>query len=111
MKRGRSFMKYRMGSRDANHASIRDGLRALGHFVIDLAAVGGGVPDICVFRRSGVETTLVDVLQRLSPVWLEVKVAKGKLRESQREWRERAEARGLRVATVRTLDEALEALQ
>lgn len=115
MKRARSFMKYRMGSRDANHAAIRDGLRKLGHFVVDLAGCGDGVPDLCVYPR----VTDGDLLryaifgarrEDCAPVWLEVKAGKGKLRESQLKWRASAEARGIRVATVRTLDEALAVL-
>lgn len=33
---------------DANHAEIRDGLRALGHEVLDLSAAGQGIPDLAV---------------------------------------------------------------
>ena len=36
------------GRRDNNHAEIRDGLRECGYFVIDLADVGNGVPDLLV---------------------------------------------------------------
>jgi hypothetical protein len=108
VKRGRSFMKYRMGSRDANHAAIRDGLRALGHFVVDLAGVGDGVPDLCVYPQHHASAPM---LKSAMPVWLEVKTAKGKARTSQLDWKAAAESRGLRVATARTLDEALEALR
>ena len=45
------------------------------------------------------------------PVYLELKVAKGRLLKSQVEWRASAEARGIRVVTVRSVDEALEALK
>lgn len=105
MKRGLSFMKYRNGSRDANHNAIRDGLRALGHFVIDCAGVGEGVADLCVYYvgpRSDVSPF---------PVWLEVKTAKGKLRTSQLDWSAAAASRGVRVRVARTLDEALRALE
>jgi hypothetical protein len=33
---------------DNNHAAIRDGLRDYGYEVLDLSAVGGGVPDLAV---------------------------------------------------------------
>lgn len=99
--RGRDFFARKAGRRDANHAAIRDGLRRLGHFVIDCGGVGGGVPDLCVFPFG--RTTL-------GAVWLELKVARGKLRQSQLDWRAQAEARGLVVRVARTFDEALDAL-
>ena len=37
---------------DANHAAVRDGLRALGYEVLDLSACGGGVPDLMVKIRA-----------------------------------------------------------
>ena len=46
-----------------------------------------------------------------APVWLELKAGKGKLRLSQVAWRAKAERSGIRVATARTLDEAIEALR
>lgn len=99
MKRSRSWLRHRNGQRDATHAVIVTGLRQLGYYVIELTGAGGGVPDIVVYsRRSD------------APVWLELKSAKGKLRESQVAWRDAAVARGLRVATARSLDEALAAL-
>jgi hypothetical protein len=104
VKRSRSFLRYRRGSRDANHVAIRDGLRNLGHEVIDLAPVGDGVADLEVFRFLGAG------IWSLKPTFLELKVGKGKLRESQLAWRERAASRGIRVRTVTTLAEALEAL-
>lgn len=113
----KTWMRYRQGNRDANHKAIRDGLRKLGHFVVDLAGVGGGVPDLLVWpkvdwmRPMSTEQHIALLSNGPTPVWLEIKVGKGKLRESQAEWREQAEARGLKVATVRTLDEALGALQ
>lgn len=35
---------------DRNHGEIRDGLRAEGFSVVDTSAVGGGFPDLVVFR-------------------------------------------------------------
>ncbi len=51
---------------DANHAEIRDGLRALGYDVLDLSDVGGGIPDLCVNRKDF----------RLPPFFFEVKDGK-----------------------------------
>ena len=107
--RGAAFFRSKAGRRDANHAAIRDGLRKLGHFVQDLAAVGDGCPDLMVIRSAGF--SFVAGWLDATPVFLELKAGRGKLRASQLAWREQAEARGIRVATVRTLDEALEALR
>ena len=49
---------------DDNHAEIRDGLRALGHDVLDTSSLGGGVGDLAV---------------KVSPtmsIWLEIKRSK-----------------------------------
>ena len=102
MSRSRAWFKQKAGRRDANHAAIRDGLRKLGHFVVDLAAVGDGVPDLLVAPRRPVDERMV---------FIEVKAAKGRLRASQLAWRAEAERRGIRVAVARTLDEAIEALR
>lgn len=104
----KTWLRYRQGSRDANHASIRDGLRKLGFFVVDLASVGGGVPDLVVWDDS---PRRLQLEREPATVWLELKVGKGKLRESQQAWRAEAERRGVRVATVRTLEEALAAVE
>ncbi len=113
----RRFFARRKGNLDANHLAIRDGLRKLGHFVVDLAGVGDGVPDLWVLPHVDwrIVTTIdqhIELLERGTvPVWLELKVGKGKLRASQVAWRLKAEARGIRVATVTTLDEALAAVR
>jgi hypothetical protein len=52
---------------DANHAHIRDGLRALGWDICDLSDVGGGVPDL-----------VVRMPDHGLPVFLEIKVMVGK---------------------------------
>lgn len=113
MSRGAAWFRQKAGRRDANHAAIVNGLRALGHFVVETASVGGGVPDLCVFARPD-WWRLSDDAEALAklpvPTWLELKVAKGRVLKSQVAWRAKALAAGLRVATVRTLDEALEAL-
>ena len=102
--RGREFYRRKAGRRDANHAAIRDGLRALGHFVVDTAGVGDGVPDLLVYPR------WPDMIMHPTGLWLEVKTEKGKLRAAQLAWATSAKAVGLHVATARTLDEALAAV-
>lgn len=68
----------RHGRRDANHAKIRDGLRAVGCSVDDTADLGGGFPDLVVGFRG------ITYL-------LEVKRPGGKVRDGQalkmRTWR------------------------
>ena len=85
MSRGPAWYAQKAGRRDANHKRIVDGLRKLGHFVVETASVGGGVPDLCVYRRGRWVFP--------EPVWLELKTAKGRERASQVAWREAAEAR------------------
>jgi len=85
----------RKTSYDANHIEIVDKLRAIGATVVDLASVGGGVPDILVGWRG--RTYL-----------LEIKTTKGYIRATQeqffRSWV------GGRIAIVRSFDEALDVL-
>ena len=50
---------YSRPSRDDNHAIVVDALRLAGAFVVDLGAVGGGVPDLIVFRHGA--TYLLEV--------------------------------------------------
>lgn len=101
----RRFFQARAGKPDANAEVIIKALRALGHFVVPIRSSDPGVADLLVFPR-----TLAPPWRNL-PVFLELKVAKGKLLASQVEWRASAEARGIRVVTVRSVDETLEALR
>jgi hypothetical protein len=55
-----------------------------------------GTPDILVLKPYG---------------WLEVKTAMGELRASQALWHRAARSRGVRVATVRSISEALQTVQ
>jgi hypothetical protein len=45
-------MRHR-GRTDANHALVREVFRQLGAEVLDLAAVGGGCPDLLVHIKTG----------------------------------------------------------
>ena len=55
--------------RDPNHRQISDALKAAGCLVYDAAHVGGGVPDLFVFRRVGGEwrTWLLEVKDGSKP--------------------------------------------
>jgi len=56
-------VRYRRTRRDANHAEIVKTLRSVGCSVLDLAAVGGGCPDLLVAgpAHSHNETLLIEV--------------------------------------------------
>ena len=86
---------------DANHAHIRDELRAQGWQVLDLSAAGCGVPDLLVALTPG------------SPWFLEIKdeekpLSAQKLTPKQEVWH--SFAWGI-TSKVRSLDEAMEVLQ
>lgn len=88
---------------DSNHAEIRDGLRAMGYEVLDLSHVGGGIPDLAVKVRG-----------KLGMVhFLEIKdgskpLSRQALTKEQEVWHNFAHAI---TSKVRTLDEAVEALE
>lgn len=92
----------RRARKDANHAAIVAGLRSVGVSVLELHQLGGGVPDVLAGRNGR---------ERL----LEVKppgALSGGHKVSapgQSEWA--ARWRGIPVAVVTSLDEALEALR
>lgn len=81
-------------SYDENHAPITRALERAGCYVIDLARVGGGVPDILVYRRA---TGLLRLI--------EIKTAKGRLRKSQEEFAQKCPR-----WVARTVREAFEAM-
>lgn len=79
---------------DANHAEIRDGLRAAGFPVLDLSGAGHGVPDLSVLAAPG------------KVVFLEVKTSeKEKLTKAETEWFKFA---GTVSVVVWSLEQALE---
>lgn len=83
---------------DSTHAAIRDGLRALGCVVHDLAAVGGGVPDLLVGARG-------------RWVLIEAKSPKKSLRgKPQEDFHALATQRGLPCAVAHDLEEAVDAV-
>jgi hypothetical protein len=89
---------------DANHSTVRDGLRGRGWDVLDLSDVGGGVPDLCV--RSPTHHL---------PTFFEVKVLEGKrdpkpapLTKEQEKWLVYC---GSITYTVTSLEEALAILK
>lgn len=105
----KAFFRTRAGKSDANSQTIIDGLRGLGYFVVPIRASDPGVSDIAVLVRT--ENTFKRPWNEVASwLWLELKTAKGKLRESQVEWQDRAKLRGAMVASAKTLDEALAAL-
>lgn len=80
---------------DSNHREVVAALRAAGCEVLDLSRVGGGCPDLLVYRTAR-------GLLRL----LEVKVAKGRLTELQQ-----TKFMRLPVWVVRSPAEALAAME
>ena len=81
----------RRGRTDRNHAEIRDALRARGWKVVSLADVGGGVPDLLIWRP-GKRIRLI-----------EVKAEHGALTDDQQTFL----MEGWPVTIVRSVEEAL----
>lgn len=88
-------MYFKSYGQDANHGEITEALEDAGCIVTDLSKVGGGCPDLLVYRPA---TGLLRLL--------EVKTRKGKLERSQEEFRRRVP-----TWIARTPREALEALE
>ena len=80
---------------DANHAEIRDSLRACGYQVIDLSAVGHGIPDLLVVSKTG------------QIVLIEVKAPKGRMTPAEDKFH--AEFNGP-LAVVRSVEAALQVM-
>lgn len=93
--RGPSWFRAKAGRRDSNQRTLTKALDRLKYFYVDCAGIGGGVPDLLVYDRAS------------NPVWVEVKTLKGKLRDSQREFIARLDARGIHHGVARTVEELL----
>lgn len=95
-------MKRRANRTDENHAAIRDAMRGTGAFVVDCSHVGAGFPDFLVFfRGSCIPVECKDGAK--SP-------SRRKLTPDQVDFHAEALARGVSIAVVKTVDEALAAL-
>lgn len=92
---------YRKTKRDANHAEIVSALRAVGCSVTDLAAVGGGVPDLLV--GIGSRNWLLEV-KRPGVAGKKRGKTQAETNDKQETFRERWRGQ---VATVSTTEEAL----
>lgn len=92
--------------------SIRSALERLGHWVERIqsgqvpALYGGKVRYIHCASSGTPDLHVVD-----RGIWLEVKTPGARLRPQQVDWHARAKARGVKVATVRSVAEALEAVR
>lgn len=51
----------RAAKRDSNHAAVVRALEAAGCVAIDLAALGGGVPDLLVYRKATGLLRLIEI--------------------------------------------------
>lgn len=99
---GNAGVKARMSygvKRDANHRHIVEALERIGCFVVDLASVGSGVPDLLVIRQGRVE-------------FVEIKNPKtgyGRrgLNPLQIVFQERARVHGCTIHVVTSVDDAL----
>ena len=93
----------RAARRDANHAEVRDGLRAAGCKVLDLGAVGKGCPDLLVGFRGRLR--LLEVKDGSKPP-----SARELTPDEQAFFREWGDGARLPVHVVRSLDDALVAI-
>ncbi|GAP66813.1 hypothetical protein MBSD_n2128 [Mizugakiibacter sediminis] len=88
---------------DANHADVKNALRAIGCYVVDCAHVGAGFPDlVCAWRGK----------------WVFIEVKDGakvpsarKLTPDQTIFHAEALSRNCRVHVVTSADEAIKAMQ
>jgi Holliday junction resolvase len=97
-------MRYRRVMRDSNHKAIVDALKAVGCSVLDLAAVGGGCPDI--LAANSYRTVLMEIKR---PGVIGKKAGKLRAEVVEKQTKFRDSWRGP-VATVSTVEEAIAAL-
>lgn len=81
---------------DANQAEVVDAIRKAGYEIIDLARVGGGVPDLVVLAPDG----WIHLMEIKNPK------SRGKLNKLQQEWH--AKWRGEKPIVVNSAEEALD---
>lgn len=100
----------RRGKQDANSSAIIAALKRCGASVVDLHAVGGGVPDILVGFRIG---PLIGGTHE-SMLLMEIKTAKARPTQNAATWQKQLafarDWRGTPVVTVRNEAEALAAI-
>lgn len=95
----------RIAKKDGNHRSIVNGLRALGFSVLELHAVGGGVPDILVGwngRERLLEIKMPDGHKPRGATQAETNERQAAFRDA---WR------GVPIGRVTTIEEAIVALR
>lgn len=82
---------------DANQGEIVSALRSLGCHVLELSAVGGGVPDLVVWHRDGIRARLVEIKNPLT---------RGKLNDVQTQWH--ANWTGMKPLVLTTVEQAVQ---
>lgn len=90
----------RAAKTDANHAEIRQALRAAGWTVVDLSAVGRGVPDLLCAKQGRIE--LVEVKDGRKPS------SARKLTPDETHFMTTLAAAGVTVRVVLSVEEALQ---
>lgn len=97
----KAFMSQRRGTPrriDGNQPEIVQALRRIGCHVLELSFVGGGVPDLVVWKRDGLTARLVEIKNPAS---------KGKLNELQERWHR--DWTGAKPLIIESVDQAMEA--
>lgn len=84
---------------DANHADIREALRAVGWEVFDISAVGRGWPDLLAVKHGVVR--FIEVKDGEKPP------SARQLTKDEAEWHARYQRAGGQVLVVTSVDEAL----
>jgi hypothetical protein len=84
---------------DANHAAIVDAMRRVGFVVLDLSRVGGGIPDLWVYKAG-------------RAVWVEIKdgskpPSKQRLTKAQEAFHALCRSGGVEIVTVTSVEQAI----
>jgi hypothetical protein len=99
--------KRNRSKHDGNHDEIVEALEDVGCIVVDLSAVGGGCPDILVWRRS---TGMLRLLEIKNPETTAKTHRKVDRKLTETEIKQEAFRSLVPVWVVKTVDEALEAM-